>query len=88
LEKPYSDPETGKERIGALLGVERPIIQLGGKLRESRAETKMGRRRVFLDHETAERQRWCGRRGKQRDRNGCSHFVIIRGQSNEVTVCR
>jgi integrase len=54
LEKPYPDPETGEERMGALLGVERPIIQLGGKLRESRAKTKMGQRRVFLDHETAE----------------------------------
>ena len=54
LEKPYHDPETGKERTGALLGVERPIIQLGGKLRESKAKTKMGQRRVFLDHETAE----------------------------------
>ena len=34
LEKPYLDPETGRERMGALLAVERPIIQLGGKLRE------------------------------------------------------
>ena len=40
--------------MGALLCVERPIIQIGGKLRESRAKTKMGQRRVFLDHETAE----------------------------------
>ena len=54
LEKPYRDPESGEERTGVLLGVERPIIQLGGKLRESRAQTKMGQRRVFLDHETAE----------------------------------
>lgn len=45
LEKPYHDPETGKERTGALLGVERPIIQLGGKLRESKAKTKAGQRR-------------------------------------------
>lgn len=34
--------------------MERPIIQLGGKLRESKAKTKMRQRRVFLDHETAE----------------------------------
>jgi integrase len=54
LEKPYRDPETGEERMGALLAVERPIIQIGGKLRESRAKTKMGQRRVFLDQETAE----------------------------------
>jgi integrase len=54
LEKPYPDPQTGKELTGALLGVERPIIQLGGKLVESRAKTKRGQRRVFLDHETAE----------------------------------
>ena len=54
LEKPYPDPKTGGERMGAVLGVERPIIQLGGKLRESRAKTKMGQRRVFLDHESAE----------------------------------
>jgi Phage integrase, N-terminal SAM-like domain len=54
LEQPYRDPETGEGRTGALLGVERPIIQLGGKLRESKAKTKMGQRRVFLDHETAE----------------------------------
>jgi integrase len=54
LEKPYRDPETGEERMGAVLGVERPIIQLGGKLRESKAKTKMGQRPVFLDHETAE----------------------------------
>jgi hypothetical protein len=33
---------------------ERPIIQLGGKLLESKAKTKRGQRRVFLDHETAE----------------------------------
>jgi hypothetical protein len=40
--------------MGALLGVERPIIQIGGKLRESLPKTKMGQRRVFLDHETTE----------------------------------
>jgi hypothetical protein len=44
LEKPYPDPETGEGRMGALLGVERPIIQIGGKLRESRAKTKKGQR--------------------------------------------
>jgi transposase InsO family protein len=54
LERPYIDPETAGERMGALLGVERPIIQIGGKLRESKPKTKMGQRRVFLDHETAE----------------------------------
>jgi integrase len=54
LEKPYPDPRTGKELTGALLGVERPIIQLGGKLVESKAKTKRGQRRIFLDHETAE----------------------------------
>ena len=54
LEKPYADPETGAERKGALLGVKRPIIQIGGKLSESRAKTKKGERPVFLDHETAE----------------------------------
>ena len=42
LEKPYPAPETGKERSGALLGVERPIIQLGGKLRESKAKDEDG----------------------------------------------
>lgn len=51
---PNSDPETGEQRMGAVLGVERPIIQLGGKLRESRAKTKLGQRRIFVDYESAE----------------------------------
>jgi integrase len=34
--------------------VKRPIVELGGKLRESEAKTRAGKRRVFLDHETAE----------------------------------
>jgi len=34
--------------------VERPIIQVGGKLHESKPKTRMGQRRIFLDHETAE----------------------------------
>jgi integrase len=54
LEKPYLDTETGAECMGALLGVKRPIIQIGGKLRESKAKTKAGERPVFIDHETAE----------------------------------
>ncbi len=28
LEKPYPDPETGKERMGALFAVERPTLHL------------------------------------------------------------
>ncbi len=35
LDKPYRDPATGEERMGAVLDVERPIVQLGGKLLES-----------------------------------------------------
>jgi integrase len=30
------------------------IVQLGGKLRESKAKTRAGKRRVFLDHDTAQ----------------------------------
>jgi integrase len=54
LDKPYRDPATGQERTGALLTVERPIVQLGGKLHESKAKTRAGKRRVFLDHDTAD----------------------------------
>jgi hypothetical protein len=36
-----------------VLTVERPTAQLGGKLRESKAMTRAGKRRVFLDHDTA-----------------------------------
>lgn len=53
MEKPYRDPTTGKQRLGAVLVVRRPIVQLGGKLRESRAKTHAGERKVFLDHYTA-----------------------------------
>jgi integrase len=53
LDKPYRDPATGQERIGAVLTVERPIVELGGKLRESKAKMRAGNRRVFLDHDTA-----------------------------------
>jgi integrase len=53
MDKPYRDPATGEERTGAVLTVERPIVQLGGKLRESKAKTRAGKRRVFLDHDTA-----------------------------------
>jgi hypothetical protein len=37
MDKPYRDPATGEARKGAVLTVERPIVQLGGKLRESKA---------------------------------------------------
>jgi integrase len=53
LDKPYADPATGEGRKGAVLTVDRPIVELGGKLRESKAKTQAGRRRVFLDHDTA-----------------------------------
>jgi integrase len=53
-EKPYRDPVTGEERLGAVLPVRRPIVQLGGKVRVSRAKTRAGRRYVFLDQESAE----------------------------------
>ena len=54
MDKPYRDPATGEERKGAVLTVERPIVQLGGKLRESKAKTRAGKHGVFLDHDTAE----------------------------------
>jgi integrase len=53
MDKPYRDPATGEERTGAVLTVERPIVELGGKLHESQAKTRAGKRRVFLDHDTA-----------------------------------
>ena len=53
LDKPYRDPVTGEQRSGAVLVVRRPIIQIGGKLRESRAKTRAGERKVFIDHDTA-----------------------------------
>ena len=52
LDKPYRDPATGEERMGALLDVERPLVQIGGKIVESRAKTRAGERHVFLDYET------------------------------------
>jgi integrase len=55
LEVPYTDPETGEPRLGAVLPVKRVLIQLGGKLvEEATAKTKTGDRLVFLDHNTAE----------------------------------
>jgi integrase len=53
LERSYRDPTSGEERTGAVLVVERPIVQLGGQLRESRAKTNAGERKVFIDHDTA-----------------------------------
>jgi hypothetical protein len=37
-----------------VLIVERPILQLGGKLSESTPKTRAGERLIFLDAETAE----------------------------------
>jgi integrase len=54
IDKPYRDPATGEARKGGVLTVERPIVQPGGKLLESKAKTRAGRHRVFLDHDTAE----------------------------------
>jgi integrase len=51
LDKPYPDPVTGEKRKGAVLVVRRPIVELGGKLIESK--TNAGERKVFLDHDTA-----------------------------------
>lgn len=53
LDKPYHDPATGDERLGAVLTVRRPVLQLGGKLAESKAKTDAGESKVFLDHDTA-----------------------------------
>lgn len=55
LEVPYTDPETGETRLGAVLPVKRVLIQLGGKLHEeATAKTKTGDQLVFLDHDTAD----------------------------------
>ena len=54
LEVPYGDPETGRERVGAVLTVRGVILQLGGKLHEEpTAKSKAGDRLVFLDADTA-----------------------------------
>lgn len=47
----WSTPGTDLDR--GVLVVERPILQLGGKIAESRAKTVAGARKVFLDKETA-----------------------------------
>jgi hypothetical protein len=37
----------------------------------------------------AERQRhWCGKTGQRHERDECSHNVLTRGWSSEVTTCR
>ena len=54
LEKPYRELGTGEQRLGAVLPVRRPLIQLGGKVRESKAKSRAGERYVFLDQGTAE----------------------------------
>jgi len=83
LDKPYPDPRTGEQRVGAVLGVERPIIQLGGKVRESKAKTQAGKRRVFLDHETADLLR-NHRRAQLRQR-----LVAGEGwQDNDLVFCQ
>lgn len=43
----------GTDLNRGVLAVERPVLQLGGKLAESEAKTKAGKRLVFLDAETA-----------------------------------
>jgi integrase len=48
----WSTPGTDLDR-GVLI-VERPILQLGGKIAESRAKTAAGARKVFLDRDTAQ----------------------------------
>jgi len=54
LEVPYRDPDTGGERLGAVLTVRRPVLQLGGRLHEeATAKSRAGDRLVFLDHDTA-----------------------------------
>jgi integrase len=45
---------SGTDLDRGVLTVARPILQLGGKLAESRAKTRAGERKVFLDAETAE----------------------------------
>ena len=50
LEVPYRDPDTGGERLGAVLTVRRPVLQLGGRLHEeATAKSRAGDRLVFLD---------------------------------------
>jgi len=43
----------GTDLDRGVLAVERPVLQLGGKLAESTAKTRAGERLVFLDGETA-----------------------------------
>ncbi len=45
---------SGADLEHGILTIERPILQLGGKLSESTPKTKAGLRKVFLDAETAE----------------------------------
>jgi integrase len=45
---------SGTDLDRGVLTVERPVLQLGGKLAESTAKTRAGERRVFLDAETTE----------------------------------
>jgi integrase len=54
LERSYRDPVTGEERLGATIAVTRTVTQLGGKLNdEPLTKSDAGRRKVFLDHDTA-----------------------------------
>jgi integrase len=53
LEVPYQDPKTGEPLTGAVLAVEKTLLQLGGKLAEGKPKTRAGERLVFLDAETA-----------------------------------
>jgi integrase len=54
LEVPYTDPDTGEQRLGAGLTVKRLLLQVGGKLHEEpNAKTRAGDRLVFIDHDTA-----------------------------------
>lgn len=54
LDVPYRDPETGEQRLGAILTVARQVQQLGGKLHEEpTAKSRAGNRLVLLDWETA-----------------------------------
>jgi integrase len=55
LEVPYRDPESGQERLGAVLTVRRIILQFGGQLHEeTTAKSRAGDRLVFLDADTAD----------------------------------
>lgn len=56
---------SGADLGRGVLTVERPILQLGGRLSESKPKTRAGERKVFLDTETAEllrqwRKAWLG----------------------------